>query len=146
MVNDMKFKYECYYKFKDKLGYSILIDENDTVEILKLDNNGKIMTNQYIPIPLVIKNNIFNLIKENIEVFNLNSCIFSSLYKEDIEQIFYFELDNLNRKIESNCINEYNKNKEVLIIMDLFKKIKFELNKIDIDINIDEINCCGIKK
>ena len=136
MVNKMKFKYKCYYKLKDIPGYSILIDDNETIEICELDYNGQVIDNKYIFIPKEIKDNIFNMIKNSKEIMNMSSYIFSYEESLGIEQEFYFELDNINRKIESNCINENNKSKESLILVKLFNSIKCELRKIGVNIDI----------
>lgn len=135
---NFKFEYKCYFKYFNKEGYSLLIDNNNTLEICRLDYLGNIISNLYYPLNESVKKKIKNIISQNREVFNLNSYLFTN-NNSDVERVFYFELDTLNRKIETNFLLSENK-EEYLLLINIFNKIKDELSEIGIIVNLDELN------
>lgn len=135
---NFKFEYKCYFKYFNKEGYSLLIDNTNTLEICRLDYLGNIISNLYYPLNESVKKRIKDIISQNREVFNLNSYLFTN-NNSDVERVFYFELDTLNRKIETNFLLSENK-EEYLLLINIFNKIKDELSEIGIIVNLDELN------
>ena len=125
----------------DKAGFQLFVDDEfNTVEHCELDINEKIIDSHYYNISIETKNKIRSILENNKNVFNLNSKIYSRGQYNEIEQMFYFELDNINREIGCNNIFERNiDNNIVKLLIDVFYKISKELSKEDIILNLDNL-------
>lgn len=128
-----RFKYKFYNKLSinKEAGFFIMIDDEfETIEYCKLDYNNKIIDNKYYYIDEQIKKNIKKIIESNIQIFNLNSYIYTKGKYSSIDQTFYFELNDKNRKIEgNNMFNIKSENEPVKILINIFNKISKELLK-----------------
>ena len=126
---------------EDKAGFQLFVDDEfNTVEHCELDINEKIIDSHYYNISIETKNKIRSILENNKNVFNLNSKIYSRGQYNEIEQMFYFELDNINREIGCNNIFERNiDNNIVKLLIDVFYKISKELSKENIILNLDNL-------
>ena len=126
---------------EDKAGFQLFVDDEfNTVEHCELDINEEIIDSHYYNISIETKNKIRSILENNKNVFNLNSKIYSRGQYNEIEQMFYFELDNINREIGCNNIFERNiDNNIVKLLIDVFYKIFKELLKEDIILNLDNL-------
>ena len=141
---NFKFKYKVLHilSCEKESGYYISIDSNyNTIECSSINNKEEILNSKYISIDLNLLNIILNIIQSNMDIFNLNSILYSEGEYSDVEQEFYFELDDKNRKIEGNNIRiKYSYKNEVKLLLKVFDLIAAELLKVNIKIDLDCIN------
>ncbi len=120
-----KFIYSYYIKkyVDDFRGFILTIDDDfDDFEVSVLDENKKIISNNYYKIKKESLKIIFKIINDNLEVFNLNSYIENSEVSNE-EFKFYFECNNLNREIKVFNLFDQNK-KEIILLNKVFSLIK----------------------
>ena len=138
-----KFEYKVFHilSYGNESGYYISIDSNlNTIECILINEHNEIINSNYIKVNIDIIKNILNIIKDNKALFDINSILYSDGDYSDIEQMFYFELDDKNRKIEGNNIKpKYSYKNEVYLLLKVFNLIANELLKVNIKIDLDTI-------
>lgn len=142
-----KFEYKFYKKFSisDDAGFLLIIDDEfANIECCTIDYLSRITHNKYYNLSKESKNEIKKIIKDNKKVFNINSYIYNEGKFSDIEQMFYFELGDLNRKIEgSNIFPDQNliENKEAInLLLNVFEQISKVLLKDKLILKLNYFN------
>ena len=139
--------FKFVYRMLDKLclekeaGFFLEIDDNHkTIEYCTLDSKNKIINNFFCNINSETMTKIRNILEDNNNLFLLNSNVYSKGDYSEIEQMFYFELDNINRKIEGNNIfDKYIDNKSINLLINVFNKISNVLLKENIVLKLDSL-------
>ena len=128
-----KFEYKMInqYDISNSAGFSFIIDsEYDFIEYFFLNNLGNITNRKIYKVSFDKKNKIYNILKNNKDIFSMNSFIYLEGDNNYKEQNFIIELDDLNREIKG-----VNLNNNSLLIIRVFNEIK-EIIKDIVDINL----------
>ena len=138
-----RFEYRFYKKYiinKDA-GFGIIVDDEfENIEILYLSSMNKVVGNKYIYISQESKSKIKELLINNQELFNINSYLYLEGINKEHEQLFYFELNDRNRKVEGcNIIDINDDNNQVQILISVFKQISMILLSDNIILELDKI-------
>ena len=139
-----RFEYRYYKKLSinNEAGFFIIIDDEfDSIEYGILNSLNKIIFQEYYNVSKVTKEKIKNVLKSNLDIFNLNSYIYINGIHNDEEQLYYFHLNDKNRKIEGTNINYKTiNNKSVLLILKVFDEISQILSEENIILKLTSLN------
>ena len=128
-----KFEYKMINKYdvSNNAGFHFIIDsEYEYIEYFLLNNLGDITNRKLFKLSISKKEEIYNILINNKDIFKLNSFIYLEGDNNYKEQFFIVELDDLNREIKG-----YNLFKDDLIIVNVFNEIKDILKDV-MDINL----------